>query len=255
MTLGGDRRIEGEGTTEQEWQSWNGWHQAPAADLDDLVPAGRRLVVIAPHPDDETLGAGGLISDAVHAGRAVLIIAVTDGDASHPGSTDWPVHRLREQRTHERMAALEALGVQRKHQCVERLQVPDGGAAAAVMDLESQLASRLASTDVVVVPWLLDGHPDHEATSQAGGRAARAVGAAILQMPIWGWHWASPSGGQLPVDSALIYRLAPATLAAKRRAVGCFDSQLHADASTTSAPVLQDWALQRWLRDSEVFFR
>lgn len=46
----------------------------------------RRLVIVAPHPDDETLGCGLLIAAAVRAGVRVAVIALTDGQASHPGS-------------------------------------------------------------------------------------------------------------------------------------------------------------------------
>ena len=39
-----------------------------------------RLLVVAPHPDDETIAAGGLIQSALHAGAAVRVLFATDGD-------------------------------------------------------------------------------------------------------------------------------------------------------------------------------
>src|SRR5664279_305672 len=71
------------GTPEQEWLDGR---------LDHLprleVPgAGDRLLVVAAHPDDESLGAGGLIAAAVARGADVRVIVATDGEASHPDST------------------------------------------------------------------------------------------------------------------------------------------------------------------------
>lgn len=71
--------IHGGGTPEWRWRSWS--RVFPPLEL-----AGcRRLVVVAPHPDDEVLGVGGLMATAVGAGVELDIVAVTDGDASHPG--------------------------------------------------------------------------------------------------------------------------------------------------------------------------
>jgi len=71
---------------------------------------GGRPVVIAPHPDDETLGCGALIANAVRRGVPIGVIALTDGDASHPSSLRWPPAALARLRSGEPRRALARLG-------------------------------------------------------------------------------------------------------------------------------------------------
>ncbi|HEX2902684.1 MAG TPA: PIG-L family deacetylase [Jatrophihabitans sp.] len=236
-----DRSIVGAGTTEAEWAGWAGW-SSPARSVAELVPS--RLVVIAPHPDDETLMAGGLMHDAVRAGLPVLVIAVTQGDASHPGSARWPVPVLRAQRRFERARALASLGARD----VLELGVGDGLVQRECAAVAGMIRTALQPADTVVTTWRFDGHPDHEATAAA---ACAARPDRLLEAPVWGWHWARPD--QLPAD-AIRYPLAAATRAAKVRAIAAFGSQLEADPSTGADPILPDWALPRWQRPCEVYF-
>src|SRR6476619_6825594 len=92
-----------------------------------------RLLVLAPHPDDEALGAAGLIRRVVGAGGSVRVILVTSGDAfpegleaathvRRPTARDFRYYgSLRERET---LAGMEALGVRRSQ--IEFLGFPDG---------------------------------------------------------------------------------------------------------------------------------
>ncbi len=82
--------------------------QLPFGELEDLC-AGKGIVVFAPHPDDESLGCGGLISEAVEQGIPVHVVMVSDGGASHPGSRKFPPKRVIAIRRSETLAALSAL--------------------------------------------------------------------------------------------------------------------------------------------------
>jgi LmbE family N-acetylglucosaminyl deacetylase len=44
------------------------------------TPSREKMVVIAPHPDDEVLGAGGLIAAQAFLGVEIVVVAVTDGE-------------------------------------------------------------------------------------------------------------------------------------------------------------------------------
>ena len=66
---------------------------APGISVDDLL-GGRALVVLSPHPDDETLGCGALLHDASSQGVSCHVVCVTDGSRSHPNSIQWPAPRL-----------------------------------------------------------------------------------------------------------------------------------------------------------------
>jgi LmbE family N-acetylglucosaminyl deacetylase len=214
-------------------------------------------VVVAPHPDDEVLAAGGALAVAAASGRSLLVVAVTEGGASHPGSSRWPVGELVRQRARERADALRELGVLPGPDGlpVAALHLPDGGVTARIEELTQLLTELLTAADVVVSPWVFDGHPDHEATAVATGAAAAAVGCSALQAPIWGWHWVSPGSQVLDGLDAVRLDLAPPVLARKRAAVACFGSQLEPDPSTGAEAILPDWALARLLRDREVFLR
>ena len=58
---------------------------APSVRLNEVLRAGARIAILAPHPDDESLGTGGLIQRALAAGAEVRVIFVTDGD-----NNPWP---------------------------------------------------------------------------------------------------------------------------------------------------------------------
>lgn len=84
-----------------EGRPWAAWQQsahlarATWITPDQLLPAGRRLVLLAPHPDDEILMAGGLLAGLHGREQDVLLISATDGEGSHPDSATWTESTLR----------------------------------------------------------------------------------------------------------------------------------------------------------------
>src|ERR1700723_1734136 len=82
----------------------------PDAELDTIL-GGERPLILAPHPDDESLGCGGLIAACCQRGRPPFVGILTDGAASHPGSMDYPPDRLRAPRAQEALQAVAALGL------------------------------------------------------------------------------------------------------------------------------------------------
>src|SRR6201996_5368876 len=60
-------------------------------------PPALATIVVAPHPDDETLGAGGMIAAQCEAGVPVFIIAVSDGEAAYQNFPDLAALRRAEQ--------------------------------------------------------------------------------------------------------------------------------------------------------------
>lgn len=95
---------------------------------------GERTLIVAPHPDDETLGGGGVIEKAVAAGKQVKVVIMTSGDGYEravienfgvlkPSANDY--RRLGETRHLETLAAMQHFGV--KAENVIFLGYPDGG--------------------------------------------------------------------------------------------------------------------------------
>ncbi|VCU70440.1 1D-myo-inositol 2-acetamido-2-deoxy-alpha-D-glucopyranoside deacetylase [Pigmentiphaga humi] len=243
------RAIVGRGTPEAAWQTWLRRHPLRAASAAGLVRAGAALHVVAPHPDDEILGCAGIMRQVSRLGIAVQVWAVTDGEASHPGSPRWPADSLARARTRESEQALRRLGIDARR---ERLGLPDGGVATHETELAATLGARLQPGDTVIAPWRLDGHPDHEAVARACLRASKIRACRLLEVPIWGWHWAEPANGGFPWRRAAAIALDAADRQAKADAIQAFRSQLEPDADTGNPPILPDFALARLQRTFEV---
>ena len=86
--------IVGQGTPLHHWQASPKMAELAFISVEQLVPEGHRAVIIAPHPDDEVLGCGGLMQGLAALCRPIQLISVTDGSASHPGSRRWPEHAI-----------------------------------------------------------------------------------------------------------------------------------------------------------------
>ncbi|HJZ09666.1 MAG TPA: PIG-L family deacetylase, partial [Trebonia sp.] len=105
--VAGPHPIDAPGTDEDTWAAWQRLDALPNARSTALFGV-TSAVVVAAHPDDEVLGAGGLISVLAAAGARLRLVAVTDGEASHRGRADQG--DLVTRRCNERAAALRELG-------------------------------------------------------------------------------------------------------------------------------------------------
>ncbi len=128
-----------------------------------MIPrTASRVLVIAPHPDDEVIGCGGLIAQLRRAQVGVRVVIVTDGTASHRSSTRYPAQRLARLRAVETRRALAQIGVTAAD--IVFCAFPDGGAsewrghARSYRRLHASVAGRW---DVIVGPSVCDDHPDH----------------------------------------------------------------------------------------------
>lgn len=247
-----DKAIVGLGTTEDAWLSWLAAQQMRSASIDDLLGDSRRLVMVAPHPDDEVLAIGGLLAQVSTVCGDVLMVAVTDGEGSHADSPQWPRSRLVAERPLESAEAWRRLGFGQT--TCERLGLPDGGVGAHSDAMVQSLTALLRPSDVVFTTWRHDGHPDHEATGRACAVACTQIGSALVEVPVWAWHWAEPGDVRLPWHRAVRFTLDAPSAARKRHAVGAFTSQLAGDASTGAGPILRSTTVQRAHRPFEIFF-
>lgn len=252
MAAVNERTIEGLGTTETQWHASLGLQHVPALAATALVPHTHRAVVVAPHPDDEILMVGGVLQQLSQQGRALLLVAVTDGTASHAGSMMWPPERLAQERPLESLAALETLGLHAVP--IVRLGLPDGGVSRQRLQLANHLGTVLRPTDVVFTTWRHDGHPDHEAAGYACAAAAEKVGATLIEVPVWAWHWAHPGDVRVPWHRARRFDLDDETVQRKRQAVQAFVSQLSPDPSTGAGPILRSTTVDRAARSFEMVF-
>ena len=171
------------------------WRTLPIGALDDIIGRGTCLI-LAPHPDDESLGCGGLIATCVRAGRLPLVVVLTDGAGSHPGSSAFPPDRLRAVRAEEVRAAVGCLGLPPGR--VVFLNEPDTRASHHGTGFDQVVARLLAllrqeaSCTAILAPWRHDPHCDHEAAALAAAAvAADQPGIRHVTYPVWGWTLAA----------------------------------------------------------------
>ncbi len=134
-----------------------------------------RLLVLAPHPDDETLATGGILQQARAAGASVRVIIASDGD-NNPWPQRWIERRWRidasararwgRRRRAESLRALAILGV--PDDAVRHLGWPDLGLTDLLLadaHAEQMLVDELASfaPTHLAAPLAADHHPDHNA--------------------------------------------------------------------------------------------
>ena len=162
------------GMSQTQWSNWA--NQAAA-----WVPPAGHIVVVAPHPDDETLGAGGLIFTYARSHTKVTVISVTDGELACA-----EVPELAAVRRCELVSAMRELEVAQTD--IVRLGLPDGAVASHEIELANWLARCIPDGAIMVAPFEFDGHPDHDTAGRACRAAAGVRGFALVRYPIWGWY-------------------------------------------------------------------
>ena len=176
-----------------------------------------RILVIAPHPDDEVIAAWGLMRRLVATGAQVELVVVTDGGASHPQSSRWPRARLVAERRRETRRAMRSLGVTPDR--IRFLDLPDGALhLAPKRDWARfvQAVFRRRAPDLIVAPMDDDAHADHRAVAEALAELPRR-GERRLGYRVW------PEGAGKALNGIVI-RLAH-EMPIKRRTVRSYRTQ------------------------------
>ena len=194
---------------------------APRVSIEALAPPGT-VLVLSPHPDDETLGCGMAMAAAAAAGRRIAIAMLTDGEASHPGSTDYPPETLARLRARELDAALAFLmpGVSI---AVVRLCEPDGrsGGGDASRDRLMRFARDVDAT-AIWTTWAGDPHCDHVTAARLGRDVVRELSLSFKTFAVWGRF------GERPVPPHLTVFSRADLIMRKRQAIAAYRSQIEA---------------------------
>jgi len=248
------------GTPEHEWADRPEWgcvpqltlSPGPSPGLNPTDAAPTRLVLVAAHPDDETLGAGGLLATASAAGERIDVVLLTSGEGSHPGSHTHSAADLATLRVEETRAALSLLA---PHARLRTVGLPDGHLAShedEIVEAIVRAVGEEGSRTVIAATWRHDGHADHEATGRAAAVAAHRTDARLIEYPIWLWHWAAPDDAPwarfrtLPLDGEVRAR--------KSHAISVHRSQV---APLSDDPgdeaLLRPGVLEHFVRDRETF--
>lgn len=180
------RPLPGGGTPTAVWL--NAERDLPELDI-RVCP---EIVVVAAHPDDETLGFGATAAMLSELGVRVLVVSATDGGASHPTHSLLQRHHLEQARRSELHRAVRILGLPTP----VSLGLPDGELVThedRLADLLTEILATRPSGTWCAATWRGDGHPDHEAVGRAAAAATRRTGAELIEYPVWMWHWRCPA--------------------------------------------------------------
>lgn len=210
--------------------SWGDWSRT----LPTWTPPTGPLLVVAPHPDDETLGAGGLISTCVRQSADITLLSLSDGEAACP-----EVANLGELRQSELSAALRCLGLSSPN--IIRMRIPDGQLHEHENAIREAIRALLRRSMIVVAPFEFDGHADHDAAGRAAWQAVherssmhRTPSVHLIRYPIWAWHQGSPM--LRAARAAARFPLNEQSRSAKQHATDCFRSQLRERAGGAIVP-------------------
>lgn len=198
----------------------------PALDL-EATSLGRPILVLAPHPDDESLGCGALLAAAFD-GPGAHVACLTDGSRSHR-SADFPPRRLAELRRAELEAAVAALGGGGGD--VTTFGRPDGHLAGSADGMRGCARDVAALADrtrahLLLATCPLDRHPDHVATARIALAVARErPDLRLLFYPIWA-RWEDPALTKARRLAGAMRYATAARRGRKERAIAAHASQL-----------------------------
>ena len=194
-----------------------------------------KVLVVAPHPDDESLGTGGLLQRIFAQKIPVRILFATNGENNPWAQRYWErrwqigsVERARWgcRRREEALKAIRTLGG--KPDCARFLNLPDLGTTDLLMQGDRELSILIAKEirewepTMALIPTLHDAHPDHSALSVAFSLALDPVGGSSIR--VWEYLVHEP---EVPLtQEPAILQLSPEEVECKRRAILCHETQV-----------------------------
>jgi LmbE family N-acetylglucosaminyl deacetylase len=217
--------------------------------------AARSCLVLAPHPDDETLGCGATIMRKLATGTSVRVVIATDGRHS-PRPNNLSVDAFLKVREEEARRACAILGLSAED--ITFLRFEDGRLADHRRLLRDRLVDLLEAInpEEVFVSSMIDNHPDHRALAELARQLAQVRPGRPLRLyeyPIWFWDprlWRIRDLLELRVCIVRIdeFRIR------KHEAIAAYHSQISNLAGKQGRAALRRGFLRQFLRPEETFF-
>jgi LmbE family N-acetylglucosaminyl deacetylase len=205
-------------------------HSLPFRSVRDVLE-DRPFVVVAPHPDDESLACGGLIADACRQAIRGKVVIVSDGAGSHPNSKAYPPDRLGSLREEEARQAGAELGLRPEEMLF--LGLPDrfvpcqGEQTERAIGVIADCVKEIEAGSLFV-SWRHDPHCDHEASYQIAREVQRRVGKVrLFEYVVWG-HTLPSSTEVDPIRGGFRISIDHEAMEKKRRAIAAHRSQTSA---------------------------
>lgn len=183
-------------------------------------PVGARVLVLAPHPDDESVGPGGVLAAHTARGDDVSVLFLTTGVHGDPDGGHDPAAYIARRRA-EAEAACDVLGLGAREfwDHPDNMHVTPDDLAAAVGNLADVF--QRVGPDLIYAPHPGEGHKDHAVVAVAAARAHAAVRSPAA---LYGYEvWSPIQAPDVVVDVSAHYET-------KRAAIRAYPSQLaHTD--------------------------
>lgn len=220
-----------------------------------------RLVIIAPHPDDETFACGGLIARMEQEGKHVSVIFMTNGEASHDACCKHRRLEVAASREAAAHRANRALGLASEH--LHWLALPDTAVpSAASPDFSSAVAKavqvlRAVNAQAIVYPHRMDMHPDHVNTSSIAICAADMLNIRQrYSFPTWMRRRLQAKHLVQRISATTIKLDIREVLSIKNEAIGIYmnDIQAGCPSNIPSAGNIEHQLLKLFQADYEIFF-
>ncbi len=219
------------GTAESAWWNSPRWDAVPIVDVAALARRYPRVLIASAHPDDETLGAGGLLTDLADLGVSITVLIATSGERCQPHLSAPERNRMAARRRREVEQAVLGLA---PHAEMLHLGLPDTNLSLHQERLTTELCELSDADTLILAPWRDDGHTDHDALGRAAIEASRSTGAGIVHFPIWLWHWGVLA--TLPWAESVATETSVEGIRRKRAALDCFTSQLYPTSADPGEP-------------------
>jgi LmbE family N-acetylglucosaminyl deacetylase len=217
--------------------------------------ATRSCLVLAPHPDDETLGCGATIMRKRAAGSLIHIVIATDGRYSLPPA-NLSGEELAKLREEEACRAGAILGLSPEN--ISFLRFEDGRLAAHFRLLRDRVADIIDAVDPeeIFVSSTMDSHPDHRVLAGIARELTQARSGpprTLYEYPIWFWDPRLWRIGDLLRLRICVVRTEEFRVR-KRAAIAAYRSQVSDSIGERGSPNLRRGFVRQFLQREEIFF-
>lgn len=147
-----------------------------------------KILILAPHPDDEVFGCSGLVQQQIASGREIYIIFMTRGEASHSNCCNIDRELLKRERAKLTDKALSLLGV--KQYNISRLSYTDGSLSYSSEETKKLKKSiDQINPDAIFVPHSGEGWNDHIETQNIARELIKDKNIELYAYCVWFWYY------------------------------------------------------------------
>ena len=225
------------------------WMRLRTKNCPEMKFQAARMLIIAPHPDDEVMGMGGVICRLTQLGYPPHIIILSKGELSHQGCCDTPNEVIKTTRCQLAISVMKSLGLPSDH--LHILNFPDGKISAGDPEMQHlKTIIQTVSPQMVFIPHYGERWPDHIHAAEIVNTLLSPQ-VEIYEYCVWLWYY---NVWRLNWKNARVLRMSLQEHQKKKQAVN--------DYVTPKAPCGKPWSgvlpkllVDACTNDTELFFK